>query len=348
MQISPLPGTVRRVAGQDGMLQVRMAPYAPRNPFHAVRLPWLAHLHRWGFRQGRPGTPSPLRGLARLVFYAGKYLALWKPRGVVQEAFDDGSRTASFDARNRMFSVFYFDSYRSGVEPTVRAIIDLLAPDDGVLFDIGSNWGFHTITLASRPGFSGHIHAFEPLPATFRDVQSMVQQLRLDDTVTCHNLAVGEASATGVMRVGSNSGTAHLTSGTGGKTVQIAALDDLDLPPPTLMKVDTEGHEEQVFRGAERTLRAHRPIIVFEHRLLMLESQQQQIGPLTYLESLGYRLFLPRFHASTDASAQSALQLTPCTAENRAEHHGFPDLLACHANELHRLNDARGVIQIDS
>ncbi len=328
------------------MLLHHMVPYEPRNPFHAARLPWLARLHRWGFRHGRHGTPALIRGLARLGFYAGKYLAFWKPIGIVQVDCNDGPREASYDARNRMFSVFYFDSYKTGIEPTVSTIIDLLVPDDGVLFDIGSNWGYHTITLATRPGFTGHIHAFEPLPSTFRDVQSMVEQLRLGETVTCHNLAAGKASGSGTMRVGSNSGTAHLTD-SGGRTVRIAAIDELDLPPPTLMKVDTEGHEEQVFRGAERTLRAHRPLIVFEHRLLMMESQQQLIGPLTYLESLGYRLFLPQFHTSTDESSQSILQLTACTSEDRSEHPGFPDLLACHANELHRLNDARGIIRID-
>ena len=52
---------------------------------------------------------------------------------------------------------------------------------------------------------------------------------------------------------------------------QIAvALEDLDssLPDgyaPDFIKVDVEGAEVQVFRGALRTIREHRPTIVFEH-----------------------------------------------------------------------------------
>jgi FkbM family methyltransferase len=49
--------------------------------------------------------------------------------------------------------------------------------------------------------------------------------------------------------------------------VPLEALDS-SLPEdfvPTLVKIDVEGAEEQVVRGAERTLARHRPIVVFEH-----------------------------------------------------------------------------------
>ncbi len=51
--------------------------------------------------------------------------------------------------------------------------------------------------------------------------------------------------------------------------VRLEALDDA-LPPgymPALIKIDVEGGEEAVLRGALRTLREHRPIVVFEHGL---------------------------------------------------------------------------------
>ena len=323
-----------------------MTEFRPRNPFHAHRLPLLAQLHRWGFRKGRPQTPAIIRGPARLAFYAGKYLMPWAPRGTVAVDFEQAQRTALFDARNRMFSVFYFDEYKVGIEPTVSSIIDLLVPDDGVLIDVGANWGYHSITLASRPGFHGRIHSFEPLPSTFRDLASLVDQLEIGAIVTCHNLAAGESTSTGSMRVGSNSGTAHIAKRGGGTQVQIAALDDLDLPVPTLIKVDTEGHEEPVFRGAKRLLQSHRPMLVFEHRLPILKTEDAQLGALEYLESLGYQLFLPQFSPASENNGTSTLELRAFASRNRGLHRGYTDLFACHRDEADRLQDSHGVIAV--
>ncbi len=50
-------------------------------------------------------------------------------------------------------------------------------------------------------------------------------------------------------------------------TVRVERLDDV-LPPDLpihFMKVDVEGAELQVFRGALETIRRHRPLIAFEH-----------------------------------------------------------------------------------
>ena len=50
--------------------------------------------------------------------------------------------------------------------------------------------------------------------------------------------------------------------------VPVVALDDLrpllDLPPPDFVKVDVEGFEDEVLRGARRTVEAHRPTLMVE------------------------------------------------------------------------------------
>ena len=51
--------------------------------------------------------------------------------------------------------------------------------------------------------------------------------------------------------------------------VRLEALDD-SLPlgyAPALIKIDVEGGEEAVLRGAQRTLREQKPLVIFEHGL---------------------------------------------------------------------------------
>ena len=50
-------------------------------------------------------------------------------------------------------------------------------------------------------------------------------------------------------------------------SVRTERLDDVlaDRPPPTLIKIDVEGAELGVLKGAAETLQRHRPHVVFEH-----------------------------------------------------------------------------------
>ena len=56
-------------------------------------------------------------------------------------------------------------------------------PEDGVFYDIGSNWGWFTMHVASRPGFRGKIHAFEPFASSYADLCDLVRQAGLAGVV---------------------------------------------------------------------------------------------------------------------------------------------------------------------
>jgi hypothetical protein len=72
-------------------------------------------------------------------------------------------------------------------------------------------------------------------------------------------------------------------------SVPVVALDDYfdENDKVTLLKIDVEGAELEVFKGAERILRQHAP-------LLMFESENRHLAPgkvqdvFSYLEGLGY------------------------------------------------------------
>jgi FkbM family methyltransferase len=61
---------------------------------------------------------------------------------------------------------------------------------------------------------------------------------------------------------------------------------------PQLIKIDVEGFEYEVFSGLERTLRACKPIIIFEHALYRIAERNQTRGLVVeLLQSFGYKIY---------------------------------------------------------
>jgi hypothetical protein len=62
---------------------------------------------------------------------------------------------------------------------------------------------------------------------------------------------------------------------------------ELQLPPPSVIKIDVEGFEPQVFAGLAQTISQHHPILIFEHHYLPDEKVKLLIPPDYLLYFLG-------------------------------------------------------------
>lgn len=144
-----------------------------------------------------------------------------------------------------------------------------LAVDDCCI-DVGCHeGGFLRDVLRLAPG--GRHVAFEPLPHLHSWITGEFPE------VDCRRLALSDAAGTATfVHVKDLPGYSGLRRRTypGDQdleeiTVETARLDDViphDLAP-ALIKIDVEGAEELVLRGAQETLARHRPLVVFEHGL---------------------------------------------------------------------------------
>ena len=123
-----------------------------------------------------------------------------------------GERDLRFDVRNTQFHALYMPDFLPCFEPETTALFARIVGTTGVFFDIGANWGWYTVVEASRPGFSGTVHAFEPNPPSFADLVGIVSQAGLDAHVQCHNIALGDHDGDATMRIpdGVHSGLATL------------------------------------------------------------------------------------------------------------------------------------------
>ncbi len=115
--------------------------------------------------------------------------------------------------------------------------------------------------------------------------------------------------------------------------VDVRRLDDLELPPPDVVKIDVEDHEGEVIEGARRVFAASRPVVIFENRL---RNGEAIMAPIDKLVELGYRLYLPALrHRDPVAEmgeepARVEISLWPMKPEDRPGLAADLDIVAVH------------------
>ena len=137
-------------------------------------------------------------------------------------------------------------------EPVVQqTIVESLSPGD-TFFDVGSHSGFHSLVGARAVGPSGLVVAIEPDPANAAETEGQAALNGFGHITVVRKAAVAELS--------------EPASRVDGAAVTPTTIDTLshEFRPPALIKVDVEGLELEVLRGAAATLREHRPTVVVE------------------------------------------------------------------------------------
>lgn len=177
----------------------------------------------------------------------------------------------------------------------------LLKPGD-IALDVGAHMGFFTIQMAAMVGPGGRVHAFEPLDRNAALLERSICENRFEERVVFYRAAVGAKSGSANLTFAAetlNSGGAYLMrdgtaplTGNLVKTVKMVALDDLHLPHPVrLIKMDVEGAEPQVIKGAERLLKQDKPVMLSELHPTQLERASGMTPDefLGLVRSAGYR-----------------------------------------------------------
>lgn len=178
------------------------------------------------------------------------------------------------------------DLYGEYSEREVDFFKRVVAPGDLVL-DIGANIGAHTVWFAKAVAPGGAVLAFEPQRITF---QTLCANLALNNTLNTMAFwqAVGDEPGRILVpvidpRAPNNFGGLELGKYEKGEQVPVVRVDDLGLPRCKLIKVDVEGMELSVLKGATRTIQQTRPILYVEN------DRTQLAGDLIrYIAALGY------------------------------------------------------------
>lgn len=172
----------------------------------------------------------------------------------------------------------------------------LLAPDS-VVMDVGANLGQWTLQLALAVAPAGRVLAIEPAAAA---CAALRHSLALNGMSHVEAFRVALSDSEGSLRLyhhGRDS-SQHSLAAVGGQfeTVRTLTMDQF-IPEQSItrldaVKMDVEGAEELVLRGATVTLATYRPIVVFEVVPGFAERLGLSAGgPIQLLRDLGYQIF---------------------------------------------------------
>jgi FkbM family methyltransferase len=194
-----------------------------------------------------------------------------KPRNPIRAIIPYGDRrliqidTSSFIE----WQIFFYGHYERHLDDLFRSF-SMRAP---VMIDVGANIGCHTLLMSQ---WAKSVLAIEPSPFVFERLQGNMA-LNGVDNVTLVNAALSDSDGAAMLftppKSFPNQGTASLhkrdlTTEDVGISVQAMTLDtllrDYKIFHVDLIKIDVEGHEFDVLRGGEWTLREMRPCLVFE------------------------------------------------------------------------------------
>lgn len=184
-------------------------------------------------------------------------------------------------------------------EKDESAMMENLVSDGDCFFDIGANIGWYSINIATARR-AARVHAFEPIPKTFSQLQTNVA-LNAVPNVVIHNFGfykeAGELDFYYYPEGSGNASSANVSDRTDVEVVkcQVRTLDEYIADTGArvdFIKCDVEGAELLVFEGGSKTIAEDRPIVFSE--VLRKWSAKFNYNPNRIFElfrDCGYRAF---------------------------------------------------------
>jgi FkbM family methyltransferase len=174
--------------------------------------------------------------------------------------------------------------------------------ENDIFYDVGANFGFYTLLASALLKNKGQVHSFEPSPVVY---ELLTKSISLNkDKIKCavfpHKFALSSNLTKlelfySIKEIGGASVEELIANEKGfGKkeTVDAITLDyyveTLRHTPPTVIKIDVEGHEKKVILGGLSTLQKFQPIIISEIWPLRMKGHIYHIPLLRMLQSLAY------------------------------------------------------------
>jgi FkbM family methyltransferase len=297
---------------------------------------------RWGIRAGRKtvGILHRLRDPAQRKLWVSRFFLPLRNAMLLNRPLTVSFNGISVFLEPRGAVAGNIWAGLGGERHEVSFILSVLEPGM-IFFDVGSNAGLFAIGAAKKIGGKG-VFAFEPCSSTCELLKRNLLLNRLAD-VNVVQMALGDSVGEGVLQVNARGRDGLNTLGqathpdsqvVGQEDVRITTVDvfmkDHNVPRVDVLKVDIEGAELMLFRGARDLLeRADAPLILYEgFGFLTRGFSYHPVEILWFLESCGYTLYVLNSDTGEISELKPDYEYDSMVIGVKPGHAGFADLRA--------------------
>lgn len=177
-------------------------------------------------------------------------------------------------------------------EPDLQHLMVKVIKTGQTAYDVGANYGIHTLLMSRLVGPDGCVCAFEPHPRIHGSCRENIELNRICN-VKLLNVGLGATAGDMSYSEAHHEGAGHFVASSAGvasMTLRCETIDGLvaagTIPPPDFIKIDVEGFEGNVLAGAKVTAQEHRPTFAID-----LHTPEQDVLIGRFMEELGYEVY---------------------------------------------------------
>ena len=176
--------------------------------------------------------------------------------------------------------------------------------DIKTIFDIGANFGWYSVHMGKNIKDNSIIHSFEPSPDAYNELTNNINLNDLRGNVKAINLCLGNSTGLTKLfipeKLGSAFASLNLNNYNGKIRKVLVSIDTIDnycknnnIKQVDLIKIDVEGAEHLVFKGARSLLASEKkPVIMMEAQKHSTENFNYTPEDLfKFLSSYGYVIY---------------------------------------------------------
>ncbi len=188
---------------------------------------------------------------------------------------------------------FLFGTYE---EDALKTFLSKIKEND-VIYDLGANAGYHSLAMANKTKNS--IYAFEPFPLNIFRLKKHLEANKVNNVIVKEMAVSDKLGVIEFSNVPKLGGNTYITESKNFKDtsnilkVNTTSIDELvfgdnKINPPQIMKIDVEGAEFDVLKGAEKTIKEYKPILLLATHDMHLPGVKDKC--LDFLKRLEYKV----------------------------------------------------------
>lgn len=168
-----------------------------------------------------------------------------------------------------------------------------------IVIDIGANMGEVSLNIANRVGETGKVYSFEPSSTNYNKCfQNMLLNEKLKNAIDLNFCALGDKSTSAFLEIADKNNLGMNSISDSGEKIEVRKLDDIvaekNISKIDLIKLDVEGYELKVLKGAEQCIKKLHPALFIELDDELLKKQgDSAFLLLNWLKEHEYKIIDP-------------------------------------------------------